>query len=72
MLLVTMHSVWDSSLRKSKVTTVIINGVEVNTHDIYSAGYDAAKSGKPVTQNPYDPMSYEGSIWEDGWYNYYD
>lgn len=52
------------------MTTVFINGEEIEENVVYNQGYVAAARGEIVTKNPHDPTSYEGSLWEDGWYDY--
>ncbi len=52
------------------MSMIIIDGKEVDEHDVYNRGYDDAEADVPRSDNPYTEDSYEAGVWDDGWFDY--
>lgn len=39
----------------------------LSTYSTWQEGATAARAGKPISANPYDPIAYKYVVWVNGW-----
>jgi hypothetical protein len=44
-----------------------LDNLPIPQREAYCGGYEAFMAGKPITNNPSDPQSYLGILWDEGW-----